>query len=168
MHVDLHVRGYISFCVDIDISCQGMLEKKAPLRQLNLEWKGACLLCWQDTGVSHDRWPEQGREDPLRLAAPEHSSQCHRAHSWHSRMVSPFHTYPLWHNAVWQKRQEGRGARPLFLHCKGQGTCGTCYRTQVCSPTRKGMESSSATLSNVWYVINFHNRVKNPGNLIGI
>lgn len=85
MHVDLHVRGYISFCVDIDISCQGMLEKKAPLRQLNLEWKGACLLCWQDTGVSHDRWPEQGREDPLRLAAPEHSSQCHRAHSWHSR-----------------------------------------------------------------------------------
>lgn len=64
MHVALHVSGYISVCVDIDVSCQEVLEKKAPLRQLDLEWKGACLLCWQDTGVSHDRWPEQGREDP--------------------------------------------------------------------------------------------------------
>lgn len=64
MHVDLRVSGYISVCVDIDISCQGVLEKRAPLRWLDLEWKGACLLCWQDMGVLHDRWPEQGREDP--------------------------------------------------------------------------------------------------------
>lgn len=85
----------MSVCVNIDISCQRMLEKKAPLRQLNLEQKGACLLCWQDTGVLHDRWPGQGREDPLCLAVPECSSQCHRADTSHTRMVSPFHTYPL-------------------------------------------------------------------------
>lgn len=33
----------------------------------------------------------------------------------------------------------------LFLCC----TCGTCQRTQVCSSTQKGMESPSATLTNV-------------------
>lgn len=63
-------------------------------------------------------------------------------------------------------RTEGPG--PPFLHCKGQRMCGTCHRTQGCSPTQKGMESSSATLPNVWCVINFRNRVKNPGNLVGI
>lgn len=150
MCVDLHVRGYISACVDRDMSCQRVLERKAPLRQLDLEWKGACWLCWQDTGVSHDRWPEQGREDPLRSAVPERCSRCHRAHTSHSRMVSPSHTYPLWHNTVWQRCHEGTGARPPVPILQRATEGGTCHRTQVCSPTQRGMESSSATLPSVW------------------
>lgn len=150
MHVDLRVSGYISVCVDIDISCQGVLEKKAPLRWLDLEWKGACLLCWQDMGVLHDRWPEQGREDPPHVWLFQSAHLCTTGLIPRTLRWFLLSTLTLCDTMLCDRnatRAEDPG--PLFLCWKGQHACGICHRTQVCSPIQKGVESSSATLPNV-------------------
>lgn len=73
-------------------------------------------------------------------------------------------------NATLCDRNATRGEElgPLSLRCEGQHACGTSRRTQVCSHTQKGSESSSAMLPVVRCGINFHNRVENPGNVAGI
>lgn len=71
-------------------------------------------------------------------------------------------THILCSTALWDRNAtRGEEPGPLHLCWEGWHMCGS-------QDTQDGTESSSAMLSDVRCVINFHNRVENPGNVVGM